>query len=184
MKTFIELIGATPLIQIEEFPSKIFAKLEGINPGGSIKDRTALAMIEAAEKQGTLKKGDTLIEVTSGNTGIAMAMIAAAKGYNLKVITTSNTAAGKVKIIEKFGGEVIFDDRLRQDIIPEIKEKIANGEKLVYLNQYENENNVIAHYEGTAKEIIEQMEEPIDFFVAGIGTGGTITGIAQRLKEK
>ncbi|MDD5639470.1 MAG: cysteine synthase family protein [Candidatus Pacebacteria bacterium] len=186
MKTFLELIGNTPILKIEEFP-KIYAKLEGFNPGGSIKDRAALAMIESAEKQGILKKGDTLIEVTSGNTGIAMAMIAAAKGYNIKVITTSNTSKGKIKIIEKFGGEVIFDDRLRQDIIPEIKEKIKNGEKLVYLNQYENENNVIAHYEGTGKEIVEQMEKEeskIDFFVAGIGTGGTITGIAKKLKEK
>lgn len=185
MKTFTQLIGNTPLIQIEEFPSKIFAKIEGFNPGGSIKDRTALAMIEAAEKDGTLKKGDCLIEVSSGNTGIAMAMIAAAKGYNIKVVVPSITAHGKVKIIEKFGGEVIFDDRLRQDIIPEVKEKIAAGESLVYLNQYENQNNIIAHYTGTGKEIIEQIEEPvIDFFVAGIGTGGTITGIANRLKEK
>jgi cysteine synthase len=90
-------------------------------------------------------------------------------------------------MIEKFGGEVIFDDRLRQDIIPEIKERIANGESLVYLNQYENEENVLAHFDGTGKEIIEQMgaeESQIDFFVAGIGTGGTITGIARRLKEK
>jgi len=187
MKTFIELIGNTPLIKVEGLPAKIYAKLEGINPGGSIKDRTGLRMIEAAEKNGTLKKGDTLIEVTSGNTGIAMAMVAAAKGYNLKVITTSNTAQGKVKMIEKFGGEVIFDDRLRQEIIPEIKERIANGESLVYLNQYENEENVLAHYDGTGKEIIEQIEaeeSQIDFFVAGIGTGGTITGIARRLKEK
>jgi len=187
MKTFIELIGNTPLIKVEELPAKIYAKLEGFNPGGSIKDRTGLRMIETAEKNGTLKKGDTLIEVTSGNTGIAMAMVAAAKGYNIKVITTSNTAQGKVKMIEKFGGEVIFDDRLRQEIIPEIKERIANGENLVYLNQYENEENVLAHYDGTGKEIIEQIEaeeQQIDFFVAGIGTGGTITGIARKLKEK
>jgi cysteine synthase len=187
MKTFIELIGNTPLIKVEELPAKIYAKLEGFNPGGSIKDRTGLRMIETAEKNGTLKKGDTLIEVTSGNTGIAMAMVAAAKGYNIKVITTSNTAQGKVKMIEKFGGEVIFDDRLRQEIIPEIKERIANGENLVYLNQYENEENVLAQYDGTGKEIIEQIEaeeQQIDFFVAGIGTGGTITGIARKLKEK
>ncbi|MFA6251834.1 MAG: cysteine synthase family protein [Candidatus Paceibacterota bacterium] len=185
MKTFLELIGNTPMVQVEEFPAKIYAKLEGFNPGGSIKDRAALQMIKSAEKKGILKKGDCLIEVTSGNTGIAMAMIAAAKGYRMKVITTSNTAKGKIKMLEKFGAEVIFDDRLRQEIIPEIKEKITKGENLVYLNQYENEDNVTAHYEGTGKEILEQIEEPrIDFFVAGIGTGGTITGIAKKLKEK
>lgn len=185
MKTFLQSIGNTPMIQIEEFPSKIFAKLEGFNPGGSIKDRAALKMIEAAEAKGILKKGDCLIEVSSGNTGVAMSMIAAAKGYNMKVVVPPATAPGKVKIMEKFGAEVIFDGRLRQEIIPEIKEKIANGENLVYLNQYENKNNVIAHYEGTGKEIVEQTEGiNIDFFVAGIGTGGTITGIAKRLKEK
>ncbi|MDD4409345.1 MAG: cysteine synthase family protein [Candidatus Pacebacteria bacterium] len=185
MKTFLQSIGNTPLIQVEEFPAKIFAKLEGFNPGGSIKDRAALKMIEAAEKEGKLKKGDCLIEVSSGNTGIAMSMIAAAKGYNMKVVVPSTTAAGKVKIMEKFGAEVIFDDRLRQEIIPEIKEKIANGESLVYLNQYENENNVIAHYEGSGKEILEQIDEgtDIDFYVAGVGTGGTLTGVARRLKE-
>jgi len=185
MKTFLELIGNTPMVMIEELPAKIYAKLEAFNPGGSIKDRAALKMIESAEARGELKKGDCLIEVTSGNTGIAMAMIAAAKGYNMKVITTSNTAQGKVRMVEKFGGEVVFDDRLRQEIIPEIKERIANGESFVYLNQYENEDNVTAHYEGTGREILEQVEEPkIDFLVAGIGTGGTITGIARRLKEK
>jgi cysteine synthase len=184
MKTFLQTIGNTPVIQIEEFPAKIFAKLEGFNPGGSIKDRAALKMIEVAEREGKLNKGDCLIEVSSGNTGIAMAMIAAAKGYNIKIVVPSTTAAGKVKIMEKFGGEVIFDDRLRQEIIPEIKKKIENGEKLVYLNQYENPNNVTAHYEGTGKELAEQMaDNKPDFFVAGIGTGGTITGISRRLKE-
>lgn len=187
MKTFLQLIGNTPLLMVEQFPAKIYAKLEGFNPGGSIKDRAALGMIESAEKEGILKKGDCLIEVTSGNTGIAMAMIAASKGYKIKVVMHSKTAPSKIKMIEIFGGEVIIDDRLRQEIIPEIKEHIAAGEKLVYLNQYENKNNVIAHYEGTGKELVEQMEaeEPkVDFFVAGIGTGGTITGIAKRLKEK
>ena len=185
IKTFIESIGNTPLIKVEEFPARIYAKLEGFNPGGSIKDRAALGMIKAAEKEGVLKRGDCIIEVSSGNTGVAMAMIAAAKGYNMKVVVPSITAPGKVKIMEKFGAEVIFDDRLRQDIIPEIKEKIESGENLVYLNQYENKNNVIAHYEGTGQEIVTQIEdEVIDFFVAGIGTGGTITGIATKLKEK
>jgi len=184
MKTFLELIGNTPMVKVEDSPAKIYAKLEAFNPGGSIKDRTALAMIESAEKKGILKKGSCLIESTSGNTGIAMAMIAAAKGYGMKIVTTSNIAKGKIRILEKFGAEIIFDDRLRQEVIPGIKEMAANSESLVYLNQYENEDNVIAHYEGTGKEILEQMEEPIDFFVAGIGTGGTITGIAKRLKEK
>lgn len=173
------------MVRVEELPAKIYAKLEAFNPGGSIKDRTALAMIESAEKKGILKKGDCLIESTSGNTGIAMAMIAAAKGYGMKIVTTSNIAKGKVRILEKFGAEVIFDDRLRQEVIPSIKEMVANSGNLVYLNQYENEDNVIAHYEGTGREILEQVEEQkIDFLVAGIGTGGTITGIAKRLKEK
>lgn len=182
MKTILNLIGDTPLINIEE---NIFAKMEGFNLTGSIKDRTALAMIEAAEKEGKLKKGDEIAEATSGNTGIGLAMISAIKGYHLSVIVPETTAEEKLKMILTYGGSIVKtpNEKFREPIIKELKEREKKGE-IVFLNQYENENNVKVHYEKTAEEIITQMEgKEINYFVAGIGTGGTITGISKRLKE-
>ncbi|MDD3032682.1 MAG: cysteine synthase family protein [Candidatus Pacebacteria bacterium] len=182
MKTILDLIGNTPLINIED---NIFAKMEGFNLTGSIKDRTALAMIEAAEKEGRLKKGDEIAEATSGNTGIGLAMISAIKGYHLSVIVPETTAEEKLKMILTYGGSIVKtpNERFREPIIKELKEREKNGE-IVFLNQYENENNAKVHYDKTAEEILCQMKgKEINYFVAGIGTGGTITGVSKKLKE-
>jgi cysteine synthase A len=183
MKTILDHIGNTPLIKVED---NIFAKVEGFNPGGSIKDRIVLNMITEAEKQGILKQGDTLVEATSGNTGVGLSMVGAMKGYKVKVIMPESTSEEKIKMIKVFGGEVILVEnvKFRKAVIDDIKERIRNGEKLVFLNQYENQMNPMAHYDKTAEEILSQMENKIDYFVAGMGTGGTITGIGKKLKEK
>jgi cysteine synthase A len=184
MKTILDYIGNTPLIKVED---NIFAKVEGFNPGGSIKDRIVLNMINDAEKQGILKKGDTLVEATSGNTGVGLSMVGAMKGYKVKVIMPESTSQEKIKMIKVFGGEVILVENIkfRKEVIEDIKERIKNGEKLVFLNQYENMMNPMAHYVKTAEEILEQMEgKNIDYFIAGMGTGGTITGVGKKLKEK
>ncbi|MFA5207772.1 MAG: cysteine synthase family protein [Candidatus Paceibacterota bacterium] len=184
MKTILEHIGDTPLVKIE---NNIFAKMEGFNPGGSIKDRIALNMINEAEKAGYIKKGDTLIEPTSGNTGVGLAMVAAMKGYKVKVIMPESTSKEKIKMVKVFGGEVILMENLRyrKFAINDVKDMAKSGERHVFLNQYENEANPESHYHGTAEEILKQMEgRQIDYFIAGMGTGGTITGIGRKLKEK
>jgi len=183
MKTILDHIGNTPLIKVED---NIFAKVEGFNPGGSIKDRIVLNMITEAEKQGILKPGDTLVEATSGNTGVGLSMVGAMKGYKVQVIMPESTSEEKIKMIKVFGGEVILVENIkfRKIVIDDIKERIRNGEKLVFLNQYENQMNPMAHYDKTAEEILNQMEDKIDYFIAGMGTGGTITGIGKKLKEK
>jgi cysteine synthase len=184
MKTILEHIGNTPLIKIED---NIFAKMEGFNPGGSIKDRIALNMINEAEKTGYIKQGDTLIEPTSGNTGVGLAMVAAMKGYKVKMIMPESTSKEKIKMVKIFGGEVILMEslRYRKFAIADVKDMAKNGERHVFLNQYENLANPESHYYGTAEEILKQMEgKQIDYFIAGMGTGGTITGIGRKLKEK
>lgn len=188
MKTILEYIGNTPLIKVEEEnDSSIFAKMEGFNPGGSIKDRIALNMIRNAEKEGIIKKGDTLIEPTSGNTGIGLAMVGAMLGYKVKVIMPDTTSVEKIKMIKAFGGEVILVENLRYKkfAIEDARAMAKNGAGLYFLNQYENMNNPYTHYKSTAEEILNQLEgEQLDYFVAGMGTGGTITGIGKKLKEK
>jgi len=188
MKTILEYIGNTPLIKVEEEnDSSIFAKMEGFNPGGSIKDRIALNMIRNAEKEGIIKKGDTLIEPTSGNTGIGLAMVGAMLGYKVKVIMPDTTSVEKIKMIKAFGGEVILVENLRYKkfAIEDARAMAKNGAGLYFLNQYENMNNPSTHYESTAEEILNQLEgKQLDYFVAGMGTGGTITGIGKKLKEK
>jgi cysteine synthase A len=188
MKTILEYIGNTPLIKVEEEnDSSIFAKMEGFNPGGSIKDRIALNMIRNAEKEGIIKKGDTLIEPTSGNTGIGLAMVGAMLGYKVKVIMPDTTSVEKIKMIKAFGGEVILVENLRYKkfAIEDARAMAKNGAGLYFLNQYENMNNPYTHYESTAEEILNQLEgKQLDYFVAGMGTGGTITGVGKKLKEK
>jgi cysteine synthase B len=191
MQNILETIGNTPLVKIEKLnpnpQTNIFAKLEGYNPTGSIKDRIALAMVEKAEKQGVLTKNKTIIEPTSGNTGIALAMVASIKRYKIKIVMPESMSVERRQMIKAFGAELILvkPEDWRDAAIKFTKE-LANGDKnLVLLNQFENEVNFEIHYETTGKEIIEQMKgEKIDYFVAGMGTGGTITGVAKRLKEK
>jgi len=191
MKNILDTIGNTPLVKIEKLSPNprvnIFAKLEGYNPTGSIKDRIALAMIEKAEKQGVLTKGKTIIEPTSGNTGIALAMVASIKGYKIKIVMPESMSIERRQMIKAFGAELILvkPEDWRDAAIRFTKELVNGNKDLVLLNQFENEVNFEAHYETTGKEIMDQMNgEKIDYFVAGLGTGGTITGIAKRLKEK
>lgn len=176
-------IGNTPLFHIKS-SNDIFAKLERENPFGSIKDRIAISMIEDAEEKGILKKGDTLIESSSGNTGIALASIALIKGYKMKVVLAESASQERVKLIKSLGAEIIF---VKQDYgrakTLELVKKLAEENNWVLLNQYENQANVRAHWK-TAGEIIKQLPVVPNYFVAGIGTGGTITGVSQILKKK
>lgn len=189
MKNILNIIGNTPLVRIEKLNPNpkvnIFAKLEGFNPTGSVKDRIALSMIEKAEKEGILTKGKTIIEPTSGNTGIGLAMVAAFKGYKLKIVMPETMSIERRQMIKALGGELILvkKEEWRDGAIKFTKNLIKNNKDFVMLNQYENTANVKAHYEGTAPEIINDIKGKIDIFVAGIGTGGTITGAGKRLKE-
>jgi cysteine synthase B len=187
----LDTIGNTPLVKIQKLNPNpkvnIFAKLEGFNPTGSVKDRIALYMIKAAEKEGILNKGKTIIEPTSGNTGISLAMISAIKGYKVKIVMPKTMSIERRKMLEFFGAELILveEKEWRDGAIRVTKSLVKENKNLVLLNQYENEANVRAHYETTGKEIIEQMGgKKIDVLVAGVGTGGTITGVRKRLKEK
>jgi cysteine synthase len=191
MKNILETIGNTPLVKIEKINPNpkvnIFAKLEGFNPTGSVKDRIALAMVEKAEKEGILTKGKTIIEPTSGNTGISLAMVGAVKGYKVIVVMPEIMSIERQKILKAFGAELILvkKEDWRDGAIKFTKELAKKDKNLVLLNQYENKANVMAHYQTTGKEILEQMKaKKIDVFVAGIGTGGTIMGVGRRLKEK
>lgn len=188
-ESVLSTIGNTPLVEIRKLNplkrTRIFAKLEGNNPGSSIKDRIALAMVEDAEKKGLLEKSATLIEPTSGNTGIALAMVAAAKGYRFIAVMPENASVERRQAMEAFGAEVIpVRKEDWRDAAIKFTKKIAAEKGFVMLNQYENEANVIAHYGGTGREIIEQMRNlEISAFVAGIGTGGTLVGAGKRIKE-
>ncbi len=189
MTNILNAIGNTPLVKMKNIDSgvNVFAKLEGLNPTGSIKDRIALAMIEEAERSGRLVKGKTILEPTSGNTGISLAMAAAVKGYKMKVVMPESMSIERRKMLKVFGVEIILvkDEDWRDAAIKFTKGLAEKDDNLVMLNQYENKMNSDIHYQNTGKEIIEQMEgEKIDFFIAGIGTGGTISGIGRRLKEE
>ncbi len=188
----LEAIGNTPLVLIKKLNPfknvKIYAKIEGANPGGSIKDRTALYLIKDAEEKGILTKNKIILEPTSGNTGIGLALVCAYKGYRCTIVLPESVSVERRKILKAFGAEVILSPGEKGtdgaiDKAREIFEK--NPDKYIILDQFNNPANIRAHYETTGKEIIEQIrEEKIDFFVAGIGTSGTIMGAGERLKEK
>ena len=186
----LECIGNTPLVRLEAVNSNrrvnILAKLEGNNPGGSVKDRIALYMIKDAEAAGLIRKGDTVLEATSGNTGIGLAMVGAAKGYRVKLVMPECVSHERRKILEAFGAELVLSPgkegtdgaiRLAHRIISE------SPGKYFMPNQFDNKSNIKAHYETTGKEIIDQTGGDIDVFVAGMGTTGTLMGIGRRLKE-
>ena len=183
-----QAIGKTPMIELSYTDNgnrgNIFVKLESFNPGGSIKDRAALYMVEDAEKKGILEKGGTIIEPTSGNTGIALAMIGSAKGYKVIIVMPDTMSIERRKLMEAYGAKVILTDgKYGMAGSVELAEKLAKEKGYFMPDQFGNINNVKAHYETTAVEILEDTKGDIDAFVAGVGTGGTITGVGKKLKE-
>ncbi len=186
----LQCIGNTPLASIDGLnPNprvKLFAKLEGNNPGGSVKDRIALYMIEQAEKNGTLTRDKIILEATSGNTGIGLAMIAAAKRYRVKLVMPACVSTERRKILEAFGAELILspsEEVTDGSIRLAYKLYDEEPEKYFMPNQFDNGANILAHYETTGKEVIEQTGGRVTHFVAGMGTTGTLMGAGRRLKE-
>lgn len=186
----LELIGNTPLVKLKkiipEGCADIWAKLESYNPGGSVKDRIALSMIEDAEDKGVLAAGKRIIEPTSGNTGIGLALVAAVKGYELVLTMPETMSAERVSLMKLFGAEILLTPGVEGMTGAVEKaltlEKESNG--YVILQQFDNPANPQIHYETTGPEIWEQTSGKLDAFVAGIGTGGTVTGVGRFLKEK
>jgi len=190
-KDVLSLIGNTPLLCLQkvgrEFPEvEFYAKAEWENPGGSVKDRPALNIILEAERAGLMKKEKTLIDSTSGNTGIAYAMICDARGYRLKLCMPANVSVERKRILHAYGAEIVFTDPMEgsDGAIRGVREMAAENSGLYfYANQYDNPANWRAHYQSTAPEIFSQTDARITHFVAGLGTSGTFVGTARRLKE-
>jgi [CysO sulfur-carrier protein]-thiocarboxylate-dependent cysteine synthase len=186
--SILETIGNTPLVALKSFSPhpgvEIYAKLEGQNPTGSIKDRVALRMIQEAEAKGILKPGSILLEPTSGNTGISLAMISRIKGYQFVAVMPDNVTSERRKMLELYGATIIFSDGARgSNGAVRLAKELVNGDaRYVMLYQYGNQANPDAHYYGTALEIIQDLPD-LSVFVDGLGTGGTLTGNARRLKE-
>lgn len=177
-----ELVGSTPLLKLD---GNIYAKLEYFNPAGSIKDRAALYMIEDAEKNGKIKPGDTLIEPTSGNTGIGLAAIGVSKGYNIIITMPDTMSKERIKTMEALGATVILTEGIRGMAgAIEKADELAKEMNGLVVGQFVNPANVTAHYETTGPEIYEDMDGKVDILVSAIGTGGTISGIGKYLKEQ
>ena len=185
-----ELIGNTPLIKLTHIDVKenvnIFAKLECFNPGGSIKDRIGISMIEGAEKKGILKKGYTIVDATAGNTGIGIALAAINKGYNIIFVVPTKFSIEKQKLIKALGASIINtpDEEGMLGAINKSNELLQEIPNSISLEQFENDDNPLSHYETTGPEIYEALEGKIDYFLSGAGSGGTYTGIVKYLKEK
>ena len=189
----IELVGNTPLLKADRYAAaagasdaNIFAKLELFNPAGSVKDRIALNMIADAEEKGILKPGATIIEPTSGNTGIGIAAVAAVKGYHAILTLPDTMSVERRNLLKAYGAELVLTEGAKG-----MKGAIAKAEELkesipgsVILGQFDNKANAEAHFKTTGPEIFEQTEGKVDYFIAGVGTGGTITGVGQYLKSK
>ena len=179
-------IGNTPLVLIDEIGSnKIFAKLEGNNPAGSIKDRPAIKMIKDAENEGLIKKGDTLIEATSGNTGIALAMAASIRGFKMKLIMPETASIERVKTMKAYGAEVILVSK-KQDMegARDLALSMSQNNEGYVLDQFSNKSNYLSHYETTGPEIWKQTNHLVTHFISAMGTTGTITGVSRFLKER
>ena len=185
-------IGHTPLLRLRLIDKElergvgVFAKAEHLNPGGSVKDRAALSMILEGERSGKLKPGMTILDATSGNTGIAYAMIGASRGYPVKVCLPKNASSGRKRILRTYGVEIVeTDPMLSTDGSQLIARELfaENPEKYFYPDQYNNDANWLAHYETTANEIWEQTEGRVTHFVTGLGTSGTFVGVSRRLHE-
>lgn len=187
VKNVLDLIGNTPLLSLEDTTGmKIYAKAEFLNPGGSIKDRIALNMIEKAEEEGKLRKGMTIIEPTSGNTGIGLAFCGVRKGYKVIIVMPENMSEERKKIIKALGAELVLTDPEKsiQGAVDKAMEIASSSEEYFVPQQFENPANPQTHYEKTARELVEQLGEKIDIYVSGIGSGGTLQGIAKYLLEK
>src|SRR6478752_4715737 len=189
--SIVDLVGDTPLIRLRRIERdlegvELYAKAEWKNPGGSVKDRPALRMIEDGEKSGALTRDKIILDATSGNTGIAYAMIGAARGYQVRLCVPANVTPERKKILKGFGAEVVFTDPMQgsDGAILRVKELYAERPDLYfYPDQYNNDNNWRAHYDGTAPEIIEQTGGRVTHFIAGLGTSGTFMGAGRRLRE-
>ena len=190
VKNILETLGRTPLVEISRktngTPAKIFAKVESFNPGGSAKDRVAVAMIDRAERDGLLKPGGTVIEPTSGNTGVGLALVSAVKGYRMVLVMPDNMSAERIRLAQAYGAEVVLTPGADG-----MKGCIAKAEELHRMTpnsfipqQFDNPANPAAHEKTTGPEIWDDLGGEVDAFVAGIGTGGTITGVARHLKAR
>ncbi|MGM9977341.1 MAG: cysteine synthase A [Clostridium sp.] len=184
----LDLIGKTPIVKVnnmvDENSAEVYVKLEKFNPGGSTKDRAALGMIEDAEKKGLLKKGYTIVEPTSGNTGIGLAFIGRVKGYKVIIVMPETMSKERRDLIKAYGAELILTEGSK-GMQGAIEKALEYKDKEGYFipQQFENEANTKKHYETTAEEIYEDLSD-VDYVVAGVGTGGTIVGVAKKLKEK
>lgn len=188
-ESILDLIGNTPLVGVHALSPnpavRIYAKLEGQNPGGSSKDRIALKMVELAEKDGVLKPGDTILEPSSGNTGIGLALVARLRGYGLRVVMPENVSPERRQLLEIFGAEITMSPAAEgsNGAIRRAQEIVADEPGYAFLYQYGNPANPLAHYEGTGPEIWRDCPE-VDAFVAGLGTSGTLMGVGRYLKER
>ena len=185
----VESIGNTPLVELKRLSPKpgvrIYAKLEAYNPTGSVKDRVAKSMIESAEAEGAIRPGQTILEPTSGNTGISLAMICSRKGYPLKVVMPDNVTKERTQLLEMYGAEIVYSPGEQgSNGAVAMALEMAEGDASYYMPyQYGNEANPRAHYDGTAPEILEELDD-VAAFVGGLGTGGTLMGVGRRLKEE
>lgn len=183
-------MGNTPLIRLSKLsaglPATVIAKVEGYNPAGSAKDRVAQAIIADAERTGKLKKGGTVVEATSGNTGIGLALIASARGYKAVIVMPDTMSIERQKMIRAYGAEVVLTDGKKgmQGAVEYAQALLEKTPNCIMAGQFENPANAKAHYEGTAREIWRDTDGTVDIFVAGIGTGGTLTGVGKYLKEQ
>ncbi|PMD05616.1 cysteine synthase A [Brevibacterium paucivorans] len=184
-----EVVGRTPLVKLqkasEETGAEIVGKLEFYNPANSVKDRIGVAMIDAAEKSGELREGGTIVEATSGNTGIALAMVGASRGYRVVLTMPESMSKERRALLRAFGAELVLTpkaDGMKGAV--EKAEEIGSQDNAVLVRQFENEANAQVHRDTTAQEILNDTDGEVDIFVAGIGTGGTITGVGEVLKEK
>jgi cysteine synthase B len=192
-KILEDCVGNTPLVRLQRLPgtageargNRILAKLEGNNPAGSVKDRPALSMISRAEKRGDIKPGDALIEATSGNTGIALAMVAAARGYRMILVMPENQSLERRQTMQAFGAELVLVSRDGgMELARDVAESMRNEGRGIILDQFANPDNPLAHYEGTGPELWRQTGGAITHFVSSMGTTGTIMGVSRYLKEQ
>lgn len=187
-ENILQLVGSTPLVKLNRLvdgqSARVWAKLEKFNPGGSIKDRIALNMIEKAEEQGLINPDTVLIEPTSGNTGIGLAMVAAVRGYRLILVMPETMSVERRRLLKAFGAEIILTPAAEgmAGAVNRARDLVARNKNYLMLQQFANQANPEIHYRTTAEEILEDAGR-IDAFVAGVGTGGTITGVGRRLKE-